>query len=365
MGGFGTYRLMARYPDLFARGFSVVGEPGTVDDQLVSMRNTPLWSWNAGEDELVNINTAEQAHADLVAAGVDHEYWLFATADHLTLAGNDQYQPGADWLGEHRVDRDPPTVAFVVDPREDSRDVVADHAYWLADLEVRDPDASPTGTIEVHSGGFGVAPATAADRAPGGGVLTGGQNQAMAYVTRGVERTAGEEVPVADVLTITATNVGHVTIDPVRARVSCDVELQVESDGPLDVDLAGCPATRRGRRGRRRPGRSRRGDPDAPRDRRRVGAPGARRHRRRAGPAPTPVTGRPPGFVVGSSPRGEVPGTDLVGGRSGEGAVLAVEAGDAGAVEVLEQRDRVLAGGAPRVLRLRGRERPDLGRERA
>ena len=30
MGGFGTYRLLARWPDLFARGFSVVGAPGSV-----------------------------------------------------------------------------------------------------------------------------------------------------------------------------------------------------------------------------------------------------------------------------------------------------------------------------------------------
>jgi len=240
MGGFGTYRLMARYPDLFSRGFSVVGEPGTVDDQLVSLRNTPVMAWNATADELVNLNTAESAHEDLVAADVDHRYWQFPTADHLTLAANDEYLPGADFLGEHRVDRDPATVSYVVDPREDSLDVIADHAYWLSELEVRDPDGAPTGSIEVHSHGFGVAPSTAHDRDPGAGVLTGGQNQAMPYVTRGVERIAGGEEAVADVLTITATNVAHVAIDVERARVSCDVELDVTSDGPLEVELSGC-----------------------------------------------------------------------------------------------------------------------------
>lgn len=241
MGGFGTYRLMARWPDLFSRGFSVVGEPGTVDDQLVSMRNHQLMAWNAAGDELVNINTAETAHADLVAAEVDHQYWLFPTADHLTLAGNDEYQPGADFLGEVEVDRNPATVTYVVDPREDSLDVVADHAYWLSGLTVRDPDASPTGTIEVHSGGFGVAPSTAIDHSPGAGVMTGGQNQAMSYVTRGVERQGGETTPIEDKLWVTATNVSKVTIDPVRAKVTCDVELVVESDGPIEVDLTGCP----------------------------------------------------------------------------------------------------------------------------
>ncbi|HEX9888367.1 MAG TPA: dienelactone hydrolase family protein [Nitriliruptorales bacterium] len=240
MGGFGTYRLMARYPDLFPRGFSVVGEPGTVGDQLISLRNTPVMAWNATADELVNVNTAEQAHAGLVAAGVDHQYWQFPQADHVTLAANDEYGPGAEFLGEHVVDRDPPTVSYVVDPREDTLDVVADHAYWLSALTVRDAEAAPTGSIEVHSGGLGVAPATAQDRDPGAGVLEGGQNQAMPYATRGVVRIPGGEEPVTDVLHIAATNVGHVTIDPVRARVSCDAELQIESDGPIEVDLSGC-----------------------------------------------------------------------------------------------------------------------------
>ena len=241
MGGFGTYRLMARYPDLFSRGFPVVGTPGSVEDQLISLRNTPLMAWNASADELVNIASAEEAHDQLVAAGVDHQYWQFPQADHLTLAANDEYGPGAAFLGEHRVDRDPPSVSYVVDPTEDTRDVVADHAYWLSELTVRDPDASPTGSIEVHSHGFGVAPATARDRAPGAGVLEGGQNQAMPYVSRGVERIPGEEAAVADKLTISAANVAHVTVDTARARVSCDVKVEVESDGPLEVELTGCP----------------------------------------------------------------------------------------------------------------------------
>ena len=239
MGGYGTYRLLARYPDLFARGWSVVGVPGSANDQLLSLRNTPLMAWNASADELVNINSAESAHRALVTAGVDHRYWQFPTADHLTLAANDEYQPGVDFLGAHRVDRDPSTVSFVVEPREDTADVVADHAYWLSDLTLRDAAASPTGTIEVHSHGFGAAPAVAQDRGPAPGVLVGGQNQAMPYVSRGVARTAGTAA-VQDVLTITARNVGHVTIDAVRARVSCNAQLQIDSDGPLEVELAGC-----------------------------------------------------------------------------------------------------------------------------
>src|SRR5207248_2353464 len=97
MGGFGTYRLLARWPDLFARGFSVVGAPGSVDDQLISIRNIPLLLWNATADELVNLQSSQDAVAADAAAGLHFEEDLFTTADHLTLAANDQFQPGADF----------------------------------------------------------------------------------------------------------------------------------------------------------------------------------------------------------------------------------------------------------------------------
>src|SRR5437762_4224368 len=80
MGGFGTYRLLARWPDLFARGFSVVGAPGSVGDQLPSLRNDPLLLWNATADELVNLQSSESALADDEAAGLQVEEDLFLTA---------------------------------------------------------------------------------------------------------------------------------------------------------------------------------------------------------------------------------------------------------------------------------------------
>jgi hypothetical protein len=43
-----------------------------------------------------------------------------------------------------------------------------------------------------------------------------------------------------DVLHVKATNVSHVSIDPQRARVSCAAQLDVDSDGPLSVDMPAC-----------------------------------------------------------------------------------------------------------------------------
>ncbi len=244
MGGFGTYRLMTRYPDLFGRGFSVVGIPGTVRDQLPSLRNTPILAWNGTLDELVPIRQAEDAHRGLVEAGVPHVYDQFLTADHLTLATNDEYGPGADFLGEARADRDPSRVTYVVDPREDNAaaQVVADHAYWLSGLRVRDAEAG-TGTIEVRSEAFGEAVPDVQPVTTGAGTVTGGAFGTAPYVERRQDVAEPAATPAADRLVVTATNVGRVVVDPARARLTCAADVQVESDGPLEVVLAGCNRT--------------------------------------------------------------------------------------------------------------------------
>lgn len=252
MGGFGTFRLLARYPDLFARGFSVVGIPGSVLDQLPSLRHTPVLSWTAAGDELVNLADQREMVGALTAAGVRFDQRTFLTADHLTLAANDQYSPGADFLGTHRVDRNPSRVNYVVDPSEDNAgaQVVADKAYWVSGLRVRDAEAG-NGAVDVTSHAFGQGDAPVAPVRTGAGVMTGGQNQAMAFTSE-VREWGGVRpaTPVADRLTVRVHNLSRVVVDPARARISCRAAVDVVSDGPVAVELAGCKRTvRADRRG--------------------------------------------------------------------------------------------------------------------
>jgi len=243
MGGFGTYRLLARWPDLFARGFSVVGAPASVDDQLKSLRNTPLLAWNSTEDELVNLQTSENAVAANTAAGIRFEEDKFLTADHLTLAANDEYGPGVAFLGTSRVDRNPFHVTYVVDPREDNAvaTAVADHAYWLSGMTVR--KAGSTGTVDAISAAFGLTDAKVLPVAYGAGALTGGEIPAMAYVSRSQQWGPLGHAAKADALHLKATNLRTVTIDLARAGLSCGAHLDITSDGPLDVILGGCGRT--------------------------------------------------------------------------------------------------------------------------
>jgi hypothetical protein len=246
MGGFGTYRMLARWPDLFARGMSTVGIPGSANDQLPSLRNTPIMTWNAAADELVRIDQSEQADKDLLAAGLRFDHWLFPGADHLTISTNDEYGPAADYLGDHRVDRNPMHVTYVVDPTEDSSDAqaVGDHAYWVSGLSLRDPKSAPTGTFDVRSEAFGFGDPKPLGEESGGGTLNGGNHGPMPYTERSQDWGPAPAAPARNQLDIVATNIRTAIIDPRRARVTCGAKLNIKSDGPIQVTLAGCGPSR-------------------------------------------------------------------------------------------------------------------------
>ncbi|HWA65952.1 MAG TPA: hypothetical protein VG899_06230 [Mycobacteriales bacterium] len=239
MGGFGTYRLAERWPDLFARAFSVVGEASPASG-LPSLRNVPVLAWNATADELVPIDETLQNTAQMTKDGLRYVEDVFTVSDHLTLATNDQYGPGAQWLGTHRVDRNPAHVTYVVDPSGDSAlgKVVADHAYWLSGLKVSKPGA--IGTIDVRSEGFAGGDPTPSGERYGAGVLTGGTKVAIPYVQFSQTWGAAPKTARRDVLDVAATNIARVVIDVRRAHVDCNAKVHLTSDGPVHVTLAPC-----------------------------------------------------------------------------------------------------------------------------
>lgn len=149
-----------------------------------------------------------------------------------------------EFLGEHRVDRDPARVAYVRDPREDNATglVVADHAYWLSRVTVRNAGAAPTGTIDVRPAAFGRGEQPVLPVTYGNGVMPGGSIP-MAHVDRLLTWGDAAATPMKDALTIAAQNIGSVAIDVRRARVSCAAQLDVTTDGPLTVVLKGCDRT--------------------------------------------------------------------------------------------------------------------------
>jgi predicted esterase len=248
MGGIGTFKLAEQFPDLFARAQPTVGDEQTTDDEA-SLRNVPVLMWNNHGDELVQDPAYAATAAKLDSLGYRYELHshqpcanpqcspLFA--NHLQLAINDQFAPAAAFLGSAKVDRNPPHVTFAADPSRDHANLglVANHAYWVSAVKTRNGSG---GQIDARSHGFGVGDPTPSTTQVGAGTLTGGNLGSILFDSRAKTWGAAPVAAKGDVIDVDATNISSAAISVGRARVSCNVKLNISSDGPIDIALPGC-----------------------------------------------------------------------------------------------------------------------------
>ncbi|WP_306054615.1 carboxylesterase family protein [Natronococcus wangiae] len=161
MGGHGTYRLGSLYPDLFARGFAVVGPAdesifggptdGVYGDYSTSsenpqnamrvtdnLRHVPLLLWAGMLDELVPYPGVRNYRDRLAERGYRHRLDSFPQDDHFTFFGHDEWGPGRDYLGDATVERRPARVTYRAVPEfgNESYDVSHDGAYWVREITV-------------------------------------------------------------------------------------------------------------------------------------------------------------------------------------------------------------------------------------
>ena len=73
MGGFGTFQLATKFPDLFARAQPTVGTLIYPREQLASVRWVPFLMWNADKDELVPPALFRPSADKLAALGYRYE----------------------------------------------------------------------------------------------------------------------------------------------------------------------------------------------------------------------------------------------------------------------------------------------------
>lgn len=166
LGGFGTFDIAGRYPDLFTRGFTVVASH--TDERLLdNLRHVPLLLWNAIEDETVQIEWSDGTHALLEARGYRHRYARFPGYGHLVHSEIDQWDNGqafleGEFLGTDTVETAPPQVTFHRSPDLElpDYDFVHTGAYWVDDVDVADD--SEGGRVDAYSAGFGVGRPSAA-----------------------------------------------------------------------------------------------------------------------------------------------------------------------------------------------------------
>jgi pimeloyl-ACP methyl ester carboxylesterase len=253
MGGVGTFKLGAQFPDLFARAFAIVGNEAN-SAVLASLRNIPVLMWNNHGDELINDAFFNATALSLDELGYRYELDAFQPCahpdcsalfpNHLQLAINDQYAPAARFLGRHVVDRNPHHVTYVVDAERNHANLrlVGDHAYWVSGVKLRDTGAGQ-GEIDAFSRGLGRGDPSPSLTQVGTGELEGGNFGTLTYDRRAKTWGSAPGRSRANRIDIEATNVAKATINVERAQVNCDVKLNIKSDGPIAVTLRGCNRT--------------------------------------------------------------------------------------------------------------------------
>jgi hypothetical protein len=216
---------------------------------LASVRNVPFMIWDGALDELVPVAGAQAQAQTFDDLGYRYVFDLFAPpVDHLALASNDEYGPAATFLGTAKVDRNPPHVTYVVNPAMDFPDdgTVADHAYWLSGLKLRDDSgAAPLGQVDARSAAFGVGDATPHATSHTLGTLTGGNLGPLEYAEQSKSWGKAPKTAKHDVLHLNATNLSDITVHRKRAHLSCSAQLDVTTDGPLTLHLPGCGQAKR------------------------------------------------------------------------------------------------------------------------
>ncbi len=256
MGGYGTYKYAAEFPDLFAAALpdigcvsaetgwpgeptpAVSGEDAEILNLAASYRNIPLLSANANTDVLCVTSSQLQLLDRLRSLGYRYDWREY-------VGSHGPYYPTADesarFLGDAKVNPNPPHVSYVLDGgmQEPTWGLTANHAYWLSEIQVRDATANnDLGTVDAFSHGFGQAdPQVDPVR------TTSGTSGSFTFTGEVETWQQPQRARATDELDITLTNVGGVTIDPRRAHVGCDADLHVTSDGPATVRLAGCGRT--------------------------------------------------------------------------------------------------------------------------
>jgi hypothetical protein len=94
--------------------------------------------------------------------------------------------------------------------------------------------------VDAVSQGFGRTDPNAKATKDGTGVLTGGNVGPLTYAEQSKSWGKAPRAPKRDTLQIRATNLALIVVNPARARLDCHAKLDVTTDGPLAVKLAGC-----------------------------------------------------------------------------------------------------------------------------
>ncbi len=97
MGGFGTFEILARHPNLFAAAIPICGG-GNIEVVDRYAQNTSLWITHGTLDEVVPVKYSREVYKALKDLGADVKYTEFADANHNAWDPTLQLPNLLEWL---------------------------------------------------------------------------------------------------------------------------------------------------------------------------------------------------------------------------------------------------------------------------
>jgi predicted peptidase len=102
MGGFGTWELAIRHPELFAAAAPICGGGDT--SAVAAMRSVPVWAWHGDNDHAVKVQRSRDMVAALKAAGGNVKYTEIPGGSHFDAWHQAYTRPDGviSWLFQQR-----------------------------------------------------------------------------------------------------------------------------------------------------------------------------------------------------------------------------------------------------------------------
>ena len=270
MGGYGSMRLAALYPDRFAgianwvgftgdisntplpgnplpaailsfsqsAGASIpplssgtrIGAVGNIIDFLGNLRHIPGVNSYATADELVQINTSLALAQRYSTSDVPYAFYLHAPAEHLTFIALDEWSKEAAYTKNLSRVVNPGRVTFRTDESigNAAYNIKYDKAYWLSQITGRG-----TGYIDLDVDANGCGKVS--------NVLTPGQTAGIGPVpwVETFNAITGSKTNIAsNTLTATLKNVKSVTLDTAATCLTAGTRYTVTTDGATRVSFS-------------------------------------------------------------------------------------------------------------------------------
>lgn len=252
MGGIGSFRLAALYPDVWSHVFPIIGHGEDVEDLLGNLRNIPVRMQNGLLDPLIAQPDPSRTAARLHGLGIDYRYWLFELREHESLFEINHCVRNEAFAAVR--DRNPARVTYTVRPdmfqqdAESGLDLRYDSAYWVSGIRVR--EGSERGQVDATN-------LSRPDREPvtrpllaqrlnvlAGRDVCGPNAEARTLDTwteTGLVHEAGEAQPVSNGVALSLEGVTELTLDIGLMGLSVDdaLEIDADSDGEAELTLTG------------------------------------------------------------------------------------------------------------------------------